>query len=191
MARETKTIQCYPDDDIINRRVKEYEAFGWELINNQRCQEYDGQSYDPIDKVTTTTYSTFNKLTFSREKAVSWYGEVTRLERDFYEIMDTKPSPPANSKMQKAAYAWAFLFTVVGIAILLVIGLGMGGGVFGLIGLLPLAAGLAIFIAGGVKRGKYNKAYAEYESELSEWNCTEKRKADDIMKKANKIINAD
>ncbi len=190
MARETKTIQCYPDDDIINRRVKEYEAFGWELVNNQRCQEYDGQSYDPIDKVTTTTYSTFNKLTFSREKATPWYDEVTRLERNFHDVMDTKPSAPANRKMQKAAYAWAFFFTVVGIAILLVIGLGMGGGVIGLIGIAPLTFGLAIFIAGGVKRGKYKKARAHYEHTLDEWNSTEKRKADALMEKANKLINS-
>ena len=191
MARETKTIQCYPDDAIINRRVKEYEAFGWELINNQRCQEYDGQSYDPIDKVTTTHYSTFNKLTFSREKATPWYNEVCRLEDDFHKIMDTKPGSPANTKMQKGAYAWAFLLTVIGIGIILVLGLGMGGGVIGLIGIAPLAIGLAIFIAGIVKSVNYNKSYAEYESELHEWDRTVKIKADDIMKKANDIINND
>lgn len=38
MARETKTIQMYPDDDAINQAISLWENFGWEVIGNQRCQ---------------------------------------------------------------------------------------------------------------------------------------------------------
>lgn len=78
MARETKTIQLYPDDKIVNDTIAAYEIFGWEVINNQRCQEFTRQ-----DSNGTKHYSTFNKVTFSREKASSWYPEVSELEREF------------------------------------------------------------------------------------------------------------
>ena len=67
MAKETKTVQCYPSDDKINAMVERYASFGWELINNQRCQEFTGQTFDS-DGSSTSHYSTFNKLTFTREK---------------------------------------------------------------------------------------------------------------------------
>ena len=60
MAKETTTVQCYPSDSAVNRKIREYEAFGWELINNQRCNEDKG-TYGGCRH-----YSTFNKLTFTR-----------------------------------------------------------------------------------------------------------------------------
>ena len=55
--KETKTIQLYPDDNVINDAVALYENFGWEVVSNQRCQELtDGGRKT----------STFNKLTLSR-----------------------------------------------------------------------------------------------------------------------------
>ena len=49
MARESKTVQVYPDDAIVNNTIAEYESFGWELISNQRCQEFTGQTHDSDD----------------------------------------------------------------------------------------------------------------------------------------------
>lgn len=104
MARESTTVQCYPSDSVINKKVQRYEAFGWELINNQRFQEYTGQtkSGDTI----TRHYSTYNKLTFSREKNEPWYEEVTELERQHSaiemqqeEIEDTEPRKPSANLM--------------------------------------------------------------------------------------------
>ena len=80
--RETKTVQVKPDDEIVNNTIKEYESFGWEVLNNQRCQEQEvrgGLIY----------FVTFNKITFTREKSTPWYDEVTQLEKQHNEINNT------------------------------------------------------------------------------------------------------
>ena len=61
MAKETTTVQCYPSDSAVNRKIREYEAFGWELINNQRCNEDKG-TYGGYRH-----YSTFNKLSRAKK----------------------------------------------------------------------------------------------------------------------------
>ncbi|MDE7380346.1 MAG: hypothetical protein K2N14_04760 [Clostridia bacterium] len=86
--KETKTIQVYPSDDIVNATIEEYESFGWEVIGNQRCQEFDGTTHG-IDGSTTQHYSTFNKITFTREKESHWYEEVSSLEKEYYVTKDT------------------------------------------------------------------------------------------------------
>ncbi|MDE6691705.1 MAG: hypothetical protein K2K04_07020, partial [Clostridia bacterium] len=86
--KETKTVQVYPSDDIVNAMIEEYEGFGWEVIGNQRCQEFDGTTHG-IDGTTTQHYSTFNKLTFTREKESGWYQEVSQIEREYYTTKDT------------------------------------------------------------------------------------------------------
>lgn len=83
--KETITTQCYPSDDKINEMVSMYQNFGWELVSNQRCQEYTGQT-SGSDGSTTNHYSTFNKLTFSREKSSPWYKEVVQLEKRYVEV---------------------------------------------------------------------------------------------------------
>ena len=86
--KETKTIQVYPDDVIVNETISEYESFGWEVVGNQRCQEYDGQTHG-TDGSLTNHYSTFNKITFSREKSAPWYEEVVKLEKEHNTLEDT------------------------------------------------------------------------------------------------------
>ena len=82
--RITKTVQVYPSDDIVNATISENASFGWEVIGNQRCQEYDGQTRDFITGSSTSHYSTFNKITFSRENSLPWYDAVTKLETEYY-----------------------------------------------------------------------------------------------------------
>lgn len=89
--KETKTVQVYPDDAIVNAKIEEYESFGWEVVGNQRCQEYEGQTYG-IDGSSTKHYSTFNKVTFTREKDSPWYAEVVQLEKEYYVMKDTSES---------------------------------------------------------------------------------------------------
>ena len=86
--KETKTIQVYPDDAIVNATIDEYGSFGWEVISNQRCQEYEGQTHG-IDGSSTKHYSTFNKITFTREKSAAWYDEVSDLEKEYNTAGDT------------------------------------------------------------------------------------------------------
>ncbi|MDE7301294.1 MAG: hypothetical protein K2N47_03905, partial [Clostridia bacterium] len=90
--KETKTVQVYPDDKVVNATISEYESFGWEVVGNQRCQEYDGQTHDYYSGSTTNHYSTFNKITFTREKASPWYEEVAKLEKEYNILSDTRQS---------------------------------------------------------------------------------------------------
>lgn len=87
--KESKTVQVYPSDNIVNATIEEQGSFGWEVINNQRCQEYDRQTRD-TDGSLTNHYSTFNKITFTREKSSPWYDEVTQLENEHEALENTK-----------------------------------------------------------------------------------------------------
>lgn len=104
--KETKTIQCYPNDREINETIAAYNDFGWELVSNQLCQTEDSQKY-----------YTFNKLTFSREKSEPWYKEVCDLEIKYYAVKskyDALSTPPVKPEMPNAA-----------LALLLLLGLGL------------------------------------------------------------------
>lgn len=74
-------MQCYPSDAEVNKCISEMEVFGWELISNQRCQEFEGQSTS--GDTVTNHYSTFNKLTFQRDKEARWYNEIRELESEY------------------------------------------------------------------------------------------------------------
>ena len=75
--KETKSVQVYPDNDIINKRIEIWGCFGWELLSNQRQQEEDGNMIN-----------TFVVLTFQREKSEPWYPEVSKLEKEFYAALE-------------------------------------------------------------------------------------------------------
>ena len=108
--KETKTIQCYPNDREINETINVYGDFGWELVSNQHCQTQDSD-----------TYYTFNKLTFSREKASPWYEEVTALEKKYYELDSSRKSATylPEPELPKAAYA-LFILLLWGLLIILI-----------------------------------------------------------------------
>ena len=78
MARESKTVQVYPDDVQVNAEIRRQELFGWEVISNQRIQEFTRQDSDG-----TRHYETFNKITFSREKSSPWYDRAVELETEY------------------------------------------------------------------------------------------------------------
>lgn len=104
--KETKTIQCYPNDREINETIATYNDFGWELVSNQHCQTEDSEKY-----------YTFNKLTFNREKASPWYNEVCEIETDYNLLKnryDALSTPPAKPEMPNAS-----------LALLLLLGLGL------------------------------------------------------------------
>lgn len=70
--KETKSIQVYPDNDVINKKIEIWGHFGWELLSNQRQQEDRGD-----------IISTFAILTFQREKSEPWYPEVSKIEKEY------------------------------------------------------------------------------------------------------------
>ncbi len=93
--KETKIVQSYPSDSAIQDAIEEWQAFGWELVSNQKFS--DSQDlWSPVGTTVRTT--TYNKLTFSREKNSRWYGEITaieqeylKLENDIYDLRSCKP----------------------------------------------------------------------------------------------------
>lgn len=190
MARETKTVQCYPDDDIVNERIRQYEAFGWELINNQRCQEFDGQSSEMAFDGSTTTvnhYSTFNKLTFSREKNSPWYGEVTALEANYNRLLDEKPSRPYERKIKGVLIFLGVLLTIFAIPFV-VIGIINGIIFLPLAGVALLAGALAMFITQGMKKKKNRIDYDLYLTMKSAWEKNQGVEAEKILEKAQSIV---
>lgn len=185
MARETKTVQCYPDDNKINAMVERYGAFGWELINNQRCQEYEG-TYDGYRH-----WSTFNKLTFSREKNASWYSEVTALERKHDKLMDDEPVLYA----KKPSKGWLF-YGIFGLIIGAMIWLGLGsmvGGFFEIYSMLPalvlMGIGVILLIVYIYKNKNYNASYDAYYTLKKAWESTSEKDARELRVKAEAIVN--
>ncbi|MCH5166054.1 MAG: zinc ribbon domain-containing protein [Clostridiales bacterium] len=190
MARETTTVQCYPDDKIINDRIKQYEAFGWELINNQRCQEYEGQtsSKDFINGGTTITrhYSTFNKLTFSRDKNAPWYNKAIELEKEHNRLLGTKPSNyairPSNN------WLLGIIGLPVGIMLLFML---MQAGALIVITCVLIVVSVLFLITYCVKRVRYKNDNEEYYSKMREWENTVAKQAEQIRIKSEAIVNGE
>lgn len=145
--KESKTIQVYPDDDIVNETIGEYESFGWEVINNQRMQEFEG-----TDSNGTKHYSTFNKITFSREKESTWYEAVTDLEREYNSAESTVKSYQRAKPVLKQVKPEGS------------VGVALGGLCFA----LWIIPGIIYVSVRAAKRSKYKKQYqkalAEYEA---------------------------
>jgi len=95
--KETKSIQVYPDNDVINNKIELWNCFGWELLSNQRQQEKrDGILY------------TFAILTFQREKSEPWYPEVSKLEKEFYALCDEYEDLESQAPKQKGLIGSVF-----------------------------------------------------------------------------------
>lgn len=162
--KETKTIQVYPDDNIVNATIGEFESFGWEVVGNQRCQEYNGQTHG-VDGSTTNHYSTFNKITFTREKSSPWYEEVSQIEREYNVLNDTiqtyKNAKPVLRKTSEGS-------------ILL--------GVF--LYCLWIIPGVIYTVVQISKKSKNKK---EYEKELAEYNAVYPAKIKDLNEKTAEL----
>lgn len=144
--KETKTIQVYPSDDIINSTIEEYGSFGWEVIGNQRCQEYEGQS-DGIKH-----YSTFNKITFTREKSSAWYDEVAQMEREYNTLKDTRKSYKRYEPRLKELRVQGIVAVAIGFWLYLAL----------------LVPGLMFTIIRACVKSKYKK---QYQKQLAEYNA--------------------
>ena len=144
--KETKTIQVYPSDDIINSTIEEYASFGWEVISNQRCQEYEGQS-DGIKH-----YSTFNKITFTREKSSAWYDEVAQIEKEHNTLKETRKSYKRYEPRLKELRVQGIVAVAIGFWLYLAL----------------LVPGLMFTIIRACVKSKYKK---QYQKQLAEYNA--------------------
>lgn len=164
MARETKIIQVYPSDYAIESAIKEWEAFGWELVNNQRYSDKDSVTIPYVGTSTTTT--TYNKLTFSREKSSSWYGEIKPIEEE-YENVQRNKSNIMSDKPQKKKFG-------IGDAILLI---------------LPILFVVEV-IRLIVRESKYKKALKRFEENSAPKLRELDMKADSLKRSAQRIIDS-
>ena len=169
--KETKTVQVYPSDAIVNETIAEYECFGWEVIGNQRCQEFDGTTHG-IDGSTTQNYSTFNKLTFTREKESRWYEDVTTLENVYYNTKSTIKSYQSCAPVLRKPKPTGAIAVLLGIYLYMFF-------------LIP---GIIYSIVRAAKKSKYKKEYAK---ELAEYNSVYPEKIRELEKRLAEVrVNA-
>lgn len=163
--RETKIIQVYPSDSAIEKAINEWESFGWEMTDNQKFSDKQ-DLWSPVGTTVRTT--TYNKLTFSREKSSPWYAEVKSLENQ-YESVQRDISAVTNEKPVKKALGYSVMDWVTL--------------------LLPIPF-FSFIVYQIIKSVKFKKALKHYEStsraKLSELD----EKAKGIRRAAQKIIDA-
>ncbi|MDE6059049.1 MAG: hypothetical protein K2G44_03310 [Clostridia bacterium] len=188
MAKESTTVQCYPSDEKINKKIKEYESFGWEVTESQRVEERTGTYYS----------TTYHLLTFTREKNNTWYKEVTELEKQYHEKLEkrsaeyeTSPDYPKFSTLEKVLF-YLSIFTLAAIVIPFVVMICCEVlkyyWIFILIPFILIASIIGIIHKHRIKK---------YNAELDEWHALHDQKleamqkeADKIAEKASEIVNA-
>lgn len=168
--KETKTIQLYPDDNVINDAVALYENFGWEVVSNQRCQELaDGGRKT----------STFNKLTISRDKDAKWYREAKALEDEYDKTMDEISSLESQKRSPKEPYKpYKPEFGLPVIAF-----------VFCLIPPLTLID-IFFIIRHSKNKSEYKKKLAEYEADIKRYETVDKPEAEKLNRELGDRIAA-
>lgn len=160
--RETKIIQVYPSDYEIENAIKIWQSFGWEMTDNQKFSDKENLWYPGGTTVRTTTY---NKLTFSREKNSVWYGEIKALEEE-YESITAQRSSILRNKPQKKALGSCLDFVMV---------------------FMPIPP-FTFFIYLIIKKVKFKKAKAKFESEWTDKLNELASKAESVRKAAQKVI---
>lgn len=165
--KETKTMQVYPDDAVVNDTAKTQGMFGWELISNQRCQEFTSQDSDG-----TKHYETFNKLTFTREQNAPWYDRVAELESEYWALAEERKKVERQMNLPTAphfsfgTFCWGLLF-------------------FGLPGVIYLIHYLA---TKKKKRKEWEKKNAYIQNELEPERERILSRAEEIIQEARSLI---
>lgn len=164
--RETKIVQVYPSDYAIERAIKEWESFGWEMTDNQRISNKEDLWFPGGTTVRTTTC---NKLTFSREKSSPWYLEVKRLEEE-YEGVQRRIS---SIKMQKPQNSDGLLNTFLSCITIW----------------LPVPI-ISFIVYKIIKKVRFKKALKRYKIEYTEKLDDLNSQADNLRYAASNIVNA-
>lgn len=163
--RETKIVQVYPSDYAIEKAIKEWESFGWELTDNQRISNKEDLWFPGGTTVRTTTC---NKLTFSREKSSPWYTEVKRLEEEYEGVQNRISS----IKMQKPQKSDGLLNTFLSCLTIW----------------LPIPI-ISFIVYQIVKKVRYKKALKKYEANSAKRLEELNSQADNLRYSAERIVN--
>jgi len=162
--RETKIIQVYPSDYAIESAIKEWESFGWEMTDNQRFSDKSSVTLPYVGTETTTT--TYNKLTFSREKSSPWYSEVKKLEEEYETVIGRKNAITRTKPQKKGIGVWDFVTIYLPV---------------------PLISFVVYQI---VKKSKFKKATKKYEADSKSKLAELDAKAESIRNASKKIVDA-
>ncbi|MCH5158040.1 MAG: hypothetical protein J1F33_02465 [Clostridiales bacterium] len=172
MAKETKTVQCNPDEYSVNEISKTHESFGWEMTDNRPLY-------------------TLANLTFVREKNSPWYQEVAELEKQFYEITETKPEW-TEDKPSKALLTWGIIALVFATIFLIVaiIETTIDNDMFYLFfpAIFAFLGGSTLLTLFIVKWHIYRGKFSEFLNALSKWKLTKGKESDELREKAEEII---
>ncbi|MDE7082462.1 MAG: hypothetical protein K2O89_02000 [Clostridia bacterium] len=166
--KETKTVQVYPSDSVVNATIREYGSFGWEVINNQRCQEFDGQTRG-IDGSVVNNYSTFNKITFTREKNSAWYEEVSQMEKEYYALKDTSKTYAAQQSVLRKPSPQGAMGVLLGV----------------LLYFMYIFPGIIYTVVRCSAKSKYKK---QYEKELADFETVYHAKIRELNDRQEEII---
>ncbi len=209
MARESKQVQAHPDH--VDEVIKYYERWGWEVISNQRHQEKERRG----DTVYTNT---FNKITFSRDKAAPWYGRVCQLENAYYYISEKgsddyllakeygytgeRPEWVPEPKIYKPGkffvpFILFSIFVIIAVISFMKFGgnaVGVVAAVFGVISFIVMLCNIGKL--SGLKGEAATKALNDYEEKSTKWwknkKAVEKFLKDkliEIIEEAERLIN--
>ena len=116
---EFKTVKCYPNEYTENMHKDFYEACGWQIVDMDRKQLFDGQ-----DDLGTKHYSTSTYIKMQRDKNRPNYERIMELSAKAESYFDTSPNTISlkKDKKYKKAATWSSTFLVLGFCYLPVIG---------------------------------------------------------------------
>jgi len=150
MAKDTKSINVHPDNDVA--AINFFQNFGWELFSTQEVKNTstylkDSVWTDNIKQVTETEH--YVKLTFQRDSGMPNYSKLVQLENEYNAVR--VPVPPNKPN----------LLIFLGIPLVLsAIFTALTGEVIGtILGLIAVAGGVFLFVK---QRQAYNVKLAEY-----------------------------
>lgn len=189
MAKESITVKCFPSEEEINKTIKQYEAFGWELIGNQRFQEVEALY---IRSLITTSY---NLLTFSREQNEDWYSGVVELETKYKEVInkrdklnEEKPKMPPQD-FSPLEIAMLIICAVLGVPSILILGILVGVGIIEYYWLvIPIAIIVICLIVFALNEIATRKKKKMSKKVLEDWNSENRAKIEAYENEAEKYI---
>jgi hypothetical protein len=157
---EFKTVKCYPDEGTEQRYVGFYQDMGWEVVDMDRKQTFDGQSYNAFDGSSTSHYSTSTYIKMKRDKNRPNYAQIAQLSAVAEDYFDTSP--------KKSKKTGAIVAIVIGVIAVLA-GLANIGGIRygglpavlvpGLVGVGLLVLGILLMVKGSKKDKALSESY--------------------------------
>ncbi|MCL2061317.1 MAG: zinc ribbon domain-containing protein [Firmicutes bacterium] len=109
---EFRTEKCYPSDAVEKKRRELYENCGWTIIDMDRKQTYEGQTFYGAG-VSTKNYSTSTYIKMQRDRNHPHYQKMKELS-PIVESYYTRSAPTKDLVKNSSIGTWVLLgFTVL------------------------------------------------------------------------------